>query len=264
MNFPLARVILLILFLSESCQHASSGQDLDWLTHHKFRNRYEGLISLRNGRASYRVVDLVGVSNGLSLDKPSELRILYFLPPRATLSEIRVGERLVDKQYTMIPIDPPHDSGRWNLFDHWPVKDVISNSGVRIDNLAPLITAKSGTEQRLIVPAFLFGNTRPSVFDKYVLSIYVDRSVDSLKCIITDEQGAVLKRNGKGICEKEGGPGRIEASSIISFDIPVSNLKRGLLKVSVIGLYRDDPSGSLLDVQAKFFHEPPPIPQQGG
>lgn len=255
-----ARRVLLALLLYGPCAVCLDGQDVDWRTHHKFQNRYEGLIGFKNGRASYRIVDLIGVANGESIGDPSELHILYYVPPAATLVDFRVGERVVDKQYTMIPIDPPHEQDRWNTFDHWPVRDVISNSGVRIENLAPLITAKSDTDQNVLIPAFIFGRSRPTHFQKYVLSIMVDRAIESVSCVVSDDRGNVLKRNGRGICQKEGDSGRTEASSVTFFDIPISNLNRGLLNVRIKAKYVNDAGGSMLNLQTSFFHEPPPIP----
>jgi len=238
-------------------------QDAQWLSRNNHGNRYEGFIDRNNGLATYRVIDLLGESSKTPLGDPDDLHVLYFVPPNGGVRQFRVHERVDETQYLMMPINAPNSPNQWNLFEHWPVREVIVPHHVRPENLGVLIHLNDTLIPDLLAPAFLYGSTRPYTFDHYALHVYIEPSLSSLICTVQDKNGSLVNSNGDRYrCARTGGDRSTRSSSIVRIDVASSDLPPGLVTVHLTGRYANDVSGERFNNEVHFYHQPPPIPKK--
>lgn len=246
----LARTVALAL-LSAVIPWTAVTQDAQWRARNDHGSRYEGVVDRPNARREYEVLGLFAYRDLPEEPYPSSdrLKLMYYVPQQDGVAAITVRELQRETQYLMEakPDKVPSDAGKWDLYDDWPVRDVIVPQHVLLPNLGVLVRLKDDVPGGVFSPVMMYTGVAPTHVDHYTLQFVSHRKLKSVTCTVMTEKGAVTP------CSLRRKDEELEESTPMEFVVPAAGLSPGRATIRIQGQYANT-TNEQLAAEVHFVH----------
>lgn len=143
----------------------------NWKKENDWGNRFEGQIF--KSAANLPTLELISLINNFesyNLSQNIELKVKFFRPA-GTKIQINAREIYRDKFYFMETKNLSW-SQDWNIFQPWPIKDVIQKLSLNHDNLGVLIRGKNLERGNIFLPAIVYTTASPMIDSIYTFHFF--------------------------------------------------------------------------------------------
>lgn len=205
-----------------------------------FGDRLEGTNVHRNALEDFT---LLAVHRNLPhFVRNVNLNVRFFLPKLPGNPSKRVLVQAVELQdsfhYFMQTKDPNWKDDSWNVFAHWPTRDVIDKLGVQAENLGVLAQYRIDNQRPVYLPVDVYQSDAQTPKRAYTFQFVTGQDLQSLELFLTNAAGAEVRFNKPSLkCNKSFNPNckLYAAGSTQAFDLDMSSLVEGEYRLKLIG-----------------------------
>jgi hypothetical protein len=191
----------------------------------------------------------------------ADLKVRFFLPKLADSPKHDVFVEAIELQdsvhYLMHSQNTLWTDGNWNVFGHWPTKDVIDRLKIDSGNLGVLAQYRSGNKLPIYLPVDVYQEDQPAAKHFYTLHFITGQALQALDISVTDKNGTpvdVLRQSLS--CNRSFNPSckLFAAGSTQALDLDMSSLPEGQYFVKLTGHVPGSPTPTSIDIA--LYHHP--------
>jgi hypothetical protein len=224
-----------------------------------FVNRREGTTVHPDALEDFTVIALHRTFAQFSRD--AELNVRFFLPklPGDHNSEVFVeAVELQDSvHYLMQSKSISWTEGNWNVFGHWPTKDVIDRLGIDSQNLGVLARYRMSGGPPVYLPVDVYQNDRPVTKHAYTVHFITGQDLQALDVSVTKQNGVPVSQMKQHLaCSRTFNPNckLFAAGSTQVVDLDMSSVPEGEYFVKLTGHVPGSSTPTSLDIV--LYHHP--------
>jgi len=197
---PKLNAILVTLLVVLSISKLYAQPDSTWRANNEFHNRYEGIY---NYKVSGYLLELVSFTSHIEeFDEDDTLKVKFYL--KDSLSGLIIARRIDKNQrYIMFPKQTLWIEG-WNIFNRWPVGDVLWKLSIGYTNLGVLIRLEDklyGTGP--LAPAIVYSSENPEDMNEYKMTFLPGIDFKAGRYVIKNKNNSIVQNSF--ISEQYGG-----------------------------------------------------------
>jgi hypothetical protein len=224
-----------------------------------FGDRLEGTNVHRNALEDFTLVAVH--RNFPPFVRNVNLNVRFFLPklpgnpPKKVL--VQAAELQDSFHYFMQTKDPTWKDGSWNIFAHWPTRDVIDQLGVQAENLGVLAQYRVDNQRPVYLPVDVYQSDGQTPRRAYTFQFITGQDLQSLELSVTNIAGTEVNLNKPTLkCNKSFNPNckLYAAGSTQAFDLDMSSLVEGEYHLKLIGHVPGTSTPTSLEIA--LYHHP--------